>query len=182
MCQRVCESPNEFEAVHAQLKTTACPHCKSFGNLIRHGYLRGYDKENRQARTVRGWRIYCSKRGRATGCGRTFSVWWASKVKRLFLTVEQLWDFLKHAARSGNKMQAFRRLNSGLSSSAPYRIWNRFLAAQSAIRTALHRKCEPPKSTARQPAEHTLAHLEAAFRDHSCPIAAFQIWLQASFM
>ncbi len=182
MCRRICGSQEEFEAVHGKLKMTACPHCKSVGNLIRHGYLRGYDEKHQREKTVRAWRVFCSNRRRATGCGRTFSVWMADKIKRLLLTADALWTFLKQAVVTGNRFQAFRNLNSGLSDSAPYRIWKRFGEAQSAIRTALGRQCRPPEVASEQPAEHTLAHLEAAFGDRPCPIAAFQAGLQTSFM
>ncbi len=119
MGKRVCESQEEFEAVLAKLKLTACPHCKSVGNLIRHGYLRGYDQKHQREKTVRAWRIFCSNRKRATGCGRTFSIWDANKIKRLFLTAEGLWTFLKQSVVTGNKLQAFGNLKSGLSDSAP---------------------------------------------------------------
>lgn len=179
---RMCESPEQFNAVLTHLKLTACPHCGSVGNLIRHGYLRGYDDQHQRRKTTRAQRVFCSNRRRATGCGRTFSVWWADKVHRLFLNAESLWAFLKNAVTSGNKLQSLRDLESGLSDSAPYRIWKRFLQAQTAIRTALARMCETPECTAEQPAAQTLAHLEAAFGDQPCPIAAFQLRLQTSFM
>ncbi len=115
VCRRICGSREECEAILAKLKTTACPHCKRVGNLIRHGCLRGYDEEHPRQKTVRAWRIFCSNRKRATGCGRTFSVWTADKVKRLLLTADALWTFLKQAVVSGNKFQAFRNLKSGLS-------------------------------------------------------------------
>ena len=98
------------------------------------------------------------------------------------LTAESLWAFLKKSAAAGNKLQAFRDLNSGLSDSGPYRIWKRFVEAQSAIRLALCRICEPPKVVSEQPVELTLAHLEAAFGDHRSPIAGFQVKLQTRFM
>lgn len=177
MCRRICGSQEEFEAVHAKLKTSACPHCKRVGNLIRHGYLRGYDEKQPREKTVRARRIFCSNRKQATGCGRTFSVWMADKIKRLLLTADALWTFLKQAVVTGNEFQAFRNLDSGLSDSAPYRIWKRFREAQSAIRTALARQCKPPEVASKQPAEQTLAHLEAAFADQPCPIAAFQVRL-----
>jgi hypothetical protein len=182
VCRRFCGSPEELEAVYAQLKTTACPHCGSVGTLIRHGFLRGYDQHHPRQKAVRAWRIYCNNRKRASGCGRTFSVWPADKIQRLFLTAAGLWTFLKQAARSGNKLQALRSLNSGLSDSAPYRIWKRFREAQSAIRTALGRLVGPPPIASGQPADQTLAHLEAAFGDHDCPVAAFQVALQTSFV
>lgn len=106
----------------------------------------------------------------------------ADKIKRLMLTADALWTFLKQAVGTGNKFQAFRDLKSGLSDSAPYRIWKRFGEAQSAIRTALGRLCKPPEVASEEPAEHTLAHLEAAFADQACPIGAFQVRLQAFFI
>jgi hypothetical protein len=178
----VCESREEFNAVLAELKLTACPHCKSVGNLIRHGYLRGYDEKHPHRKTVRAQRIFCSNRGRVNGCGRTFGVWWADKVRRLFLTATSLWIFLKQAVTTGNKLQAFRGLNSGLSDSAPYRIWKRFREAQSAIRTALNPLCQPPNVVSDQPTAFTIAFVETAFAEHPSPIVAFQVKLQTSFM
>ena len=69
-----------------RLKVTPCPHCRAIGALIRHGYLRGYDEGNLRHKAVRARRIFCSNRGRRPGCGRTFSVWIATKVRRLGLT------------------------------------------------------------------------------------------------
>jgi hypothetical protein len=146
---RVCEFHEQIKAILARLKLTACPHCKRVGNLIRHGYVRGYDEKHPRDKTVRAWRIFCSNRKRATGCGRTFSVWLADKVKRLLLTADALWTFLKRAVVTGNKFQAFPNLNSGLSDSAPYRIWKRFLEAQTAIRTALSQQCEAAEGDVR---------------------------------
>jgi hypothetical protein len=83
-----------------------------------------------------------------------------------------LWQFLNSAVSSGNKLQAFRNLNCGLSDSAAYHIWRRFLNAQVAIRTALSRLCEPPQMESDSPAVHTLAHLAQAFKEHPLsPIA-----------
>ena len=172
-----------MDAIHASLKISACPHCKRVGNLIWHGFLRGYDDQHQREQTVRARRVFCSNRNRASGCGRTFSVWMADKIKRLFLTSDSLWAFLKHAVSSGNKMQAFRRLNCGLTESAPYRIWKRFQKAQSTIRTALTRLCKPPKLKVQHPAELTLAHLEKALTQESLsPVAAYQATLQMFFV
>lgn len=182
MLRRVCESDAEVKSLLARLKLTACPHCRSVGNLVRHGYLRGYDEKNPRRKAIRAQRIFCSNRDRKTGCGRTFGIWQADKIRRLFLTATALWAFLKQAVSTGNKLQAFRDLDCGLSDSAPYRIWKRFTAAQSAIRTALAQFCKPPKVVAQHPVELTLAHLEAAFDHHPNPIVAFQTKLQISFL
>jgi hypothetical protein len=103
----------------------------------------------------------------------------AHKIKRLFLDAESLWQFLSTAARSGNKLDAFRKLNCGLSDSACYHIWRRFANAQSTIRTALARLCAPPQVNSTCPTQHTLVHLAEAFKTHSLsPIAAFAAKLQ----
>jgi len=180
---RICASQTEREDFFGNLKLTACPHCQSVGNLIRHGFLRGYDPKHQLQKTVRAARVFCSNRKRAKGCGRTFSVWMADKIRRLFLGADDLWTFLSQAAKTNNKLAAFRALKSGLSDSAPYRIWKRFLLAQATIRTALSRLCQPPESHADDAAGLTLAHLEKAFAKHSLgPVAAFAATLQTFFV
>jgi hypothetical protein len=94
-----------------------------------------------------------------------------------------LWQFLKGAVNSGNKLQAFRNLNCGLSDSAAYHIWRRFLNAQAAIRTALTGLCAPPQMASDHTAKLTLAHLAQAFKEHPLsPIAAFGAALQTFFI
>ena len=180
---RICSSQQEVDDLYARLRITPCPHCKEVGNLIKHGFLRGYDQEHQLNKTVRAARVFCSNRNRATGCGRTFSVWIAHKIKQLFLCADSLWLFLSGAVSSGNKLEAFRKLNSGLSDSAPYRIWRRFLNAQAAIRAALVGLCEPPQIVSDCPVQLTLAHLQKAFQEHRLsPIAAFGATLQSFFI
>ena len=115
----------------------------------------------------------------------------ASRIRRLALSAESLWAFLSDAVSTGNKWQAFAKLNCSLSGSAPYRIWRRFENAQSAIRTTLSGLCEPPrepprelpKSAADSPAANTLVHLQSAFDRHPlCPVAAFAVTLQTFFV
>ena len=182
MCSRICSSNKEVDDLLTKLKITPCPHCKTTGALIKHGFLRGYDEQHQLGKVVRAARVFCSNRHRAAGCGRTFSVWIADKIKHLFLSADSLWQFLTAAVSSGNKLQAFRNLISGLSDSAPYHIWRRFLNAQVAIRTALAGLCEPPHIESDCTAQLTLAHLQKAFKDHSLsPIAAFGATLQRFF-
>ena len=184
MGSRICASKMDVDDLLAKLKVTPCPHCKIVGTLIKHGFLRGYDQEHQLDKTVRAARVFCSNRQRATtGCGRTFSVWIADKIKHLFLSADSLWQFLTDAVRSGNKLPAFRKLNSGLSDSAAYHVWRRFLNAQAAIRTALAALCEPPKIDSDCPAKLTLAHLRKAFNEQPLsPIAAFGVALQTFFI
>ena len=174
MYQQICETKQEVKAFLNGLKLTACPHCKQVGYLNRHGVLRANGNDS-----VRAYRAFCSNRYQANGCGRTFSIWTADKIKRLFLDAQSLWDSLHQVVVEGSKRRAFQNLRNDLSDSTPYRIWKRFSLAQSKIRTALYSLCKPPKINSDLPEAHTLAHLKLAFSQHRLnPIAAFQATLQ----
>ena len=80
------QRPRNGPRLRERLKQTPCPHCKVVGTLIRHGFLYGFDESNPQRKTVRARRIFCSNRHARRGCGRTFSVWFADKIRRLSLT------------------------------------------------------------------------------------------------
>jgi hypothetical protein len=205
----ICRSQVDRERLLLNLKLTPCPHCKNVGALNRHGFLKAFQDQDTRGKSVRAHRVFCSNRGRNQGCGRTFSVWLADKIKRLFLSATQLWQFLRNTAAAGNKRNAFKSLGSDMSDSAPYRIWKRFRNAQAAIRTALCAICTPPEcgpqttensQTQNQMAastDSTLAHLTKAFaitnpgatkpdgqnlNQPLSPIAAFQLTLQAFFI
>jgi hypothetical protein len=184
--QRFCRA-EEWPAIAERLKQTSCPHCKAVGALIRHGYLLGYDESSR-LKTRRGQRIFCSNRNARPGCGRTFSIWLADKIRRVSLTAGALWRFLQLAV-AGAVITAGHAVDARLSDRTWQRIWQRFNQAQCHIRTALHRRCPPPDTppqpTAnpkRRPAAQLLAHLQTAFADTSCPIAAFQHTTQTFFV
>lgn len=178
----------EWLAMAERLKQTCCPHCKIAGTLIRHGCLYGFDESSPQRMTVRARRIFCSNRNARRGCGRTFSVWAADKIRRLSLTTVALWRFLQCVV-AGGVLAASRAVNGSLSERTWQRIWKRFHVGQSQIRTALRGRCSPPeslldlpKNPARQPAAQVLAHLQAAFPDVQCPIAAFQHTFKTFFV
>jgi hypothetical protein len=178
----------QWHAFAQRLKLIPCPHCKTVGALIRHGFLYGFDDCNTHRKSLRARRILCSNRNARPGCGRTFSVWAADKVRRLSLTTACLWRFLQRAV-AGPILAAIRASDGCLSDRTWLRVWKRFLLAQSKIRTALSARCPPPELPARaptrhahRPAAHVLAHLEAAFPGAECPIAAFQHALRAFFV
>ena len=104
-------------------------------------------------------RVFCSNRQARPGCGRTFSVWLADKIKRLSLTARALWQFLQVAV-VGGILAASRTLDCPLSDRTMQRVWKRFDRAQSKIRTALCGRCPPPESPAPPPANP--AHQPAA--------------------
>lgn len=172
----------EWIEISSQLKLMACPHCKVVGNLIRHGALQGFDEDRRIV--LRAHRVFCSRRHRRRGCGRTVSVWLADKIKRLKVTTRRLWDFLQQAV-SGTIETAIRALHSRFCDRTWQRVWARFNAAQSQVRTALANRSPPPErplKPSRRPAALVLAHLHAVFGNGDCPIAAFQLTIQAFFM
>jgi hypothetical protein len=172
----------EWNALAERLKLTPCPHCQVVGALIRHGFLRGFDEAHPQRKTLRARRIFCSNRQARPGCGRTFSVWLADKIRRLGLTTTGLWRFLQRAVADGI-LAALRDSVCHLSDRSLLRIWQRFRHGQSQIRTALCGRCPPPALPAEhQPAAHVLAHLQAAFPDAPCPITTFQQTLRTFFV
>ena len=173
-----------FLAISEKLKVTACPHCKLTGLLVLHGFLRGYDESSPREKTIRARRIFCSNRNNRRGCGRTFSVWLADKIRRLSLSTGGLWTFLQSVVAEGISA-AIRRVDCHLSDRQMQRIWKRFDLGQSQIRSALWPLCQPPELPARSPrspAAEVLAHLQAAFPKADCPIAAFQHALRRFFV
>jgi hypothetical protein len=177
-------SADEWNALAQRLKHTPCPHCHAFGYLIQHGFLYGFDETSPRRKTVRARRIFCSNRNARRGCGRTFTVWRADKIRRLSLTTHGLWRFLQHAV-AGRIAAALRAFDSPLSDRTLLRIWKRFHHSQCYLRTVLSGLCPPPDLPApppQRPAAQVLAHLRAAFPDAPCPIAAFQQTMRTFFV
>jgi hypothetical protein len=183
-----CRSAEEWNALAESLKHTPCPHCNVVGALNRHGSLYGFDDSSPRRKTLRARRVFCSNRQARPGCGRTFSVWYADKIRRLSLTTACLWRFLQLAA-AGCILAASRAVQCHLSDRTLQRIWKRFHLGQSTIRTALSARCPPPQLPPRLPAQpphrpatQVLAHLQAAFPDAGCPVAAFQYATRTFFV
>jgi len=187
--RRFFRDDREWLATAERLKQTSCPHCKVAGSLNKHGFLYGFDETSPRRVTVRARRVFCSNRNARPGCGRTFSVWLAGKIRRLSLTTDGLWRFLQVAV-VGSTLAAIRGPDRWLDVRTWHRIWKRFDLAQSKIRTALCALWPPPQlppgsptiAAARQPAAQVLEHLKAAFPDAHCPITAFQLATRTFFM
>lgn len=180
MRQWFYRSDQEWNTIAQGLKLTPCPHCRVVGTLNRHGTLYGYDGSNRRP-SVRARRVFCSNRNARPGCGHTFSVWLADRIRRLSLSTTAMGAFLQGAVAGGIRA-AIRAADGPLSERTWWRVWKRFRLGQSTIRTALSSRCPPPELPAEhRPAAHTLAHLQAAFPDAD-PIAAFQHRLRTFFV
>jgi hypothetical protein len=80
-----------------------------------------------------------------------------------------------------DKLKAFRMvLPETFLDKTVFRIYNRFVNAQSAIRSVLNRHSQPPPSSSSDPAIQTIAHLSAFFPS-GCATNAFQSYFQTSF-
>ena len=167
----------EWAALVERLKRTPCPHCQAVGALNRHGSLHGYDDGSPRRKALRARRVFCSNRNRRPGCGRTVSVWIATKIRRSSLTTGSLWAFLQRAVRDG-LAPAIRVAPERRCPRSWRRVWRRFGLAQSRLRTALLSRGPPPTgppAPARRPdLAHTLAHLAATFPHAADSLAAFQ--------
>src|SRR3984885_13277347 len=145
----------------------------------------GFDDSSPRRKTLRARRIFCSNRNARPSCGRTFSAWCADKIRRLSLTTHAVCQFLQRAA-AHSVAAAVRAADCLRSDRTGQRLWKRFDLGQSKIRTALAARCpppQPPTPPARRPAAaQVLAHLQAAFPDAHCPIAAFQQTLRTFFV
>jgi hypothetical protein len=185
--RRFYRSDQEWIDIVEKLKQTRCPHCHACGTLNRHGVLYGFDDTNddNPQRTLRARRIFCSNRKNRPGCGRTFSIWLAHKIRRFSLSTHTLLTFLQHAV-TGTLANACKAVDYPRSERTFQRIWKQFDRAQSRIRTALLGRGPPPEfaaASARRPeAAQVLAHLQASFPNTDCPIAAFQLATRSFFV
>jgi hypothetical protein len=168
----------EWISYSKQLKQMPCPHCKAVGTLNRHGSISGCDETSPGKEIKRAHRIFCSNRNARPGCGRTFSIWLADKICRVKLTTRGLWQFLKKAVSDGITAAIDAASDAcRLSGRVLQRIWQRFDRRQSHIRTVLWAQRPPPELSSESPPStqaEVLAHLQAAFPDADCPIAAYQ--------
>lgn len=178
---RYVESAVEFENYRARLKSVPCPHCRTVGSLIRHGYLRGYGEEGSE-KAQRGWRIFCNNRHRRKGCGRTHSILLAQHLRRRVVRAESLWKFLEGVLSGMSLKASWEKVGSLFCVECGYRLWESFVEAQHRIRTELCRIEVPAVSDLRSPFFQTIQHLSDIFTKAACPVSAFQLRFQKSFL
>lgn len=172
-----------FQELYSRLKVIPCPHCQSIGQLILHGYLRGYDERNANKQIIRGRRIFCSNRQRRAGCGRTVSIFITTIIKHITITTKSLWVFLNNILTGKNKFQAFRKTGLSFSNTTVYRIYQKVFYRQYQLRALLLQSSAiPEKILSSNPLIKTLAHLKSVFANSADPLAAFQSRFQVSFL
>jgi len=171
----------EFDEYRLHLKSVTCPHCRAVGHLNRHGYLRGY-AERGSEQVVRGWRIFCSDRGRHRGCDRTHSVLLAEFLRRRSVRAAQFWKFLAGLLSGLNMRAAWESVASAACPQYGDRLWKVFVGLQSRLRSLLCRVQPPPSSSGKNPILQTIDHLRRVFAAADCPVSAFQIHFQRRFI
>lgn len=170
----------EYDKHKERLKHTACPMCRAVGCLIRHGYLRGYG-EAADETIQRGWRVFCSNRGRKQGCGHTYAILLAFHLYRRLVGAGRLWRFLKRILDGSSVKQAWEAVASPFGLETGYKLWSGFIRNQPSIRVALYRLATPANSACR-PLLQTIAHLKAAFPHAACPVSSYQNSFQRAFL
>lgn len=181
--KRVCYVANRagLDEFRNGIKFLPCPHCGKTGFLICYGYMMGYGQKGAE-RIVRGGRFLCSNRHRRHGCGRTFPVLLAEFMKNRIVPASTLWKFLEEVQQGKTRHAAWYRVGSPFSIDTGYRLWAQVRQQQSRIRALLRRLKPPPKKTSANPVFQMIRHLRSVFPAAPCPIAAFQLRFQCSFL
>jgi hypothetical protein len=149
--------------------------------LIFYGYLKGYSMDSSTV-IKRGQRVYCSKRNRRKGCGKSHSIYLSFILHSLIITTHKLWSFLCAVVQSSSIRAVWLDLGLNLSLTTIYRLYKRFRARHSDIRTILCRDVPPPDTPDPEPARQTIDHIKKCFAKSDDPISDFQHRFQIAFL
>jgi hypothetical protein len=175
---RFVRDRQELDAVLAEAKQMACPHCRRTGMVVGHGLLMGYAEHGSEL-VVRGRRLLCSRRFLRSGCGRTFSVLLATVLAGFVARAGILSRLFESVVGGGLcRKAAWEQASPGLTLRSGYRLWARLLAVQSRVRTVLCGVGHPPASTDVRPVAQMLAHLRQVLGATECLFASFQLAFQ----
>lgn len=174
-------SAAEYGKYKERLKLVPCPHCRTVGCLIGHGYLWGKG-ERGPAKVRRGWRNFCSDRNRRDGCGRTFAVIEASFLYRRMVDALRLWRLLKGIADGLSVKAAWESISAPFCLETGYRLWHAFTRGQTVVRSILARAGPVPKMNSNDPNLQVIEHLRSLFLQSACPVSDFQVRWQRAFL
>jgi len=167
-----------LDAVLAEAKQIACPHCRRIGMVVGHGLLMGYAEHGGEW-AVRGRRLLCSRRFRRSGCGRTFSVLLATVLAGFVVRARSVSRLLESVVAGGLcRKAAWKQAAPGLTLRSGYRLWARVVAVQSRVRTVLCGVGPPPASSDVRPIAQMLTHLRQVLGVTACLFAGFQLAFQ----
>ena len=127
---------------------------------------------------VRGWRVYCSNRGRRRGCGRTFSALLSEVLFGFLMRAETLSRFVQAVLSGIGKVVAWSAVAPSFSLRSGYRLWTRLSERQAVLRPLLHRHIPAPGSSSSEPLHGLWEHLRSAVPSASSLISEFQLRFQ----
>jgi hypothetical protein len=179
--QKFLQNKTQHTKFYRQLKQTPCPHCNRRGQLIRHGFLTGYDIHSLNKTMIRGYRFYCSNRNRRAGCGRTFSLLLSRLIKQFTITTAMLWQICSFLLKDETVSGMNAKLPARLSVTSVYRLIKTLSLSQSKIRTRLYRHGKTARQQEQSPLHQTLNHLKQNFGRVN-PIRKYQEAFQTPFI
>ncbi len=147
-----------------KLPLLPCAHCGRHGNLIGHGFLRGYS-ERSNIRLLRGRRIFCSNRGRRRGCGRTVSTLLSRFIERYVVTAATLWALFCRLADGLPVERAARETDFPQTQRSAYRCAASLKRQSFSWRSWLCTRQVAPPTTSVYPLQQLRAHLTAELGD-----------------
>ena len=118
--------------------------------------------------------MFCSDRGRRSGCGKTFPLFLSGVLPRHTFNAALLWALLLKLLAGMAIKAAAETLALPFSLEAVYGIVRRCRRRLDLMRSCLCRKQPAPASGRTDPLLHTLEHLQQAFLQEACALAACQ--------
>ncbi len=162
------------------LKQVQCPHCACSGTLIRHSILYGNDPDSSAHQVKRGQRVLCSNRDLRPGCGHTFPIFLSEVLPRHTVTATVLWTFIQ-ALLAGLSLRTAAK-NLPLALETFYGLRRKMRIKLDILRTRLLGSRSPPHSERSDPLLATFELLSTLFAGNACPLAAFALRFQISFL
>ena len=144
--------------------------------------LYGNDPATPVGQTIRGQRVYCSKRGQRDGCGRTFAVFLAAVLPRHSFTATGLWSVLAALLTHASVRAAAHSLHLPFALESVYHLLVRLRQRLDVLRSALSPRQKAPPSAHADPLRQTIEHLQNVFASAPCPVSEFQRVLQQPFL
>jgi hypothetical protein len=122
-----------LEALHRQtlqLESESCRHCRQTQQLVSHGFIR--KKRTAAEPEAVGKRVFCSNRGRRTGCGRTMQLYLDATVRTLHHAASSVAAFVLSLLTGFSVERAYRNATGAASARHAWR-WLQRLDAQLAV-------------------------------------------------
>ena len=129
---------------------------------------------------MRGQSVLCSNRDQRRGCGHTFPIFLASVLPRHTVAAPALWTFIL-ALLAGHSLKAAAQ-HLPFAVDTFYGLRRKMRLKLDILSTRLLGSLSPPCNKRSDPLLATFEFLLSAFAGCACPLAAFQLHFQVSFL